>query len=68
MRSPVKRRIIINTDDCLYDRFYQMKHQSQIVYRRRPKILTNGDFLRLLLDTVEEKIADERKKRVIKAY
>jgi hypothetical protein len=68
MRSPVKRRIIINTDDYLYDRFYQIKYQSQIVYRRRPKILTNGDFLKLLLDTVEEKIADERKKRIIKAY
>jgi len=68
MRSPVKRRIIINTDDYLYDRFYQIKYQSQIVYRRRPKILTNGDFLKLLLDTVEEKIAEERKKRVIKAY
>jgi len=68
MRSPVKRRIIINTDDYLYDRFYQIKYQSQIVYRRRPKILTNGDFLKLLLDTVEEKIAEERKKRIIKAY
>jgi len=68
MRSPVKRRIIINTDDCLYDRFYQIKYQSQIVYRRRPRILSNGDFLKLLLDAAEEKIADERKKRVIRSY
>jgi len=65
--SPSKSYIIVDCSKAptLHDRFYSLKKQTHVLLRRK---LTNREFVEFMLNLVEEKIADERKRRVITSY
>jgi hypothetical protein len=66
VRSRSKRRLIINTTPELYDRFYRVKMEARRHYREWS--MTNRRLLELLLDALEEKMAEERLKKALRAY
>jgi hypothetical protein len=66
MRSKLKYRVIIYTDAELYDRFYALK--KEVRRQRRWRSMSNGAFLRIMLDTLEEKLMEEKMKKELRAY
>lgn len=66
MRSKSKGRIVVNTTPELYERFYALRSEARRHYR--VWTMTNRRFLQLLLDTLEEKMAEEKLRRALKAY
>jgi len=64
-RSPRMARVIVCTPPELYTRFYRVK---RLVRRYLGHSLSNAQLLTLLLDVFEERLAEERKKRVLTSY
>lgn len=66
MRSKSKGRVVVNTTPELYERFYTVRAEARRHYKMWS--MTNKRFLQLLLDTLEEKMTEEKMKRALKAY
>jgi hypothetical protein len=68
--SPTKGYIIIGyTTPELYDRFYKLRKQTRSLswLLKRP-IDNNRDFIEFMLDLVEDKLVEIKRKHVVSSY